>query len=273
LHPFPRFIRSVARSLKLIGLFAYASLELLFTRPATRLQRAKWAHRFAARAVRRMGITLRAHGPFPDRGFIVSNHLGYLDIVAFVALRPCVFVSKAELRTTPYLGWITAMAGTVYVDRGRARTALTAGAGMTAAAADGLPVVFFPEGTTSDGSIVLNFHSGLFAQIMDSGQPITAAHVRYRLTQDNGPGVTVVGHVGYWDDTPLFLHIFRLLGLRGIEIEVRFADTPIDLPQEVSQRKIAAIEARDAVLALRDRASPRAGPVSLVVPFAPNRHD
>jgi 1-acyl-sn-glycerol-3-phosphate acyltransferase len=251
LHPFPRFVRSIVRSLKLLGLFAHASLELLLTRPATRLQRAEWAHRFAARAVRRMDIAIRAHGPFPDRGFIVSNHLGYLDIVAFVALRPCVFVSKAELRTTPYLGWITRMAGTVYVDRAHARSALTAGAGMMAAAADGLPVVFFPEGTTSDGSTVLNFHSGLFAQIMASGQPITAAHIRYRLACDNSPGVTVVSHVAYWDDTPLLTHIFRLLAVRGIEVEIRFADAPIDLPQDVSQRKIAAIEARDAVLALR----------------------
>jgi len=251
LRHLPKFLTSLARSLKLIGLFAYASLELIVTRPATRAQRAEWAHRFAARAVRRMGIAIRMQGSFPSRGFILSNHLGYLDIVAFTALRPCVFVSKSELRTFPYLGWITRMAGTIYVDRAHARSALAAGAGMIAAAADGLPVVFFPEGTTSDGSTVLPFQSGLLAQIMANGQPIAAAHIRYRLACDNGPGVTVVSHVAYWDDTPLLTHIFRLLAVRGIEVEVRFAAAPIHLPQDVSQRKTAAIQARDAVLALR----------------------
>jgi 1-acyl-sn-glycerol-3-phosphate acyltransferase len=229
-------------------MFAYASLELIVKRPATREQRAEWLHRFAARAVPRMEVVVRQVGVFPDRGFVISNHLGYLDIVAFAALHRCVFVSKAELRTTPVLGWMTTMAGTVYVERGRWGSALKARAGMQAAADAGLPVVFFPEGTTSDGSGVLKFHNGLLAQAMASGQPITAAYVRFRLTQDNGPGVTVASHVAYWDDTPLFLHIFRMLALRGIEVEVRFADAPIAFSEGPAQRKLAAIEAREAVM-------------------------
>jgi 1-acyl-sn-glycerol-3-phosphate acyltransferase len=229
-------------------LFAYASLELIVNRPATREQRAEWLHRFAARAVPRMDFVVRQVGAFPDRGFLISNHLGYLDIVAFAALHCCVFVSKAELRTTPVLGWMTTIAGTVYVERGRGGSALRAKAGMQAAADAGLPVVFFPEGTTSDGSTVLKFHSGLLAQAMASGQPITAAHIRYRLTKDNGPGVTVASHVAYWDDTPLLIHIFRMLALRGVEVEVRFADAPIAFSEGPARRKLAAIEAREAVM-------------------------
>jgi 1-acyl-sn-glycerol-3-phosphate acyltransferase len=254
LQSFPRFARSVARGIKLAALFAYAALELIVKRPATRPQRAEWLHHFCARAIRGMDITLRMHGPYPDRGFVISNHLGYLDIMAFAALHRCVFVSKAELRATPFLGWMTSMAGSVFVDRGRGRSALTAGAGMIAAADDGIPVVFFPEGTTSNGSDVLKFHSGLLAQVMASSQPITAAHVRYRLMQDNGPGVTIANSVAFWDDTPLLTHVFRIVALRGIEVEVRFADAPIVFSEGPSQRKRAAIEARDAVLALRAQA-------------------
>ena len=246
----PRFFRSIARSVKLAGIFAYAALQLVFQRPATRQQRAEWLHLSCARLIRGMDIDLRLQGRCPERGFIISNHLGYLDIVAFAALHRCVFVSKDELRTTLFLGWMTSMAGTVYVDRGRGGSALQARAGMMAAAGDGLPVVFFPEGTTSDGSTVLKFHSGLLAQVMASGQPVTAAHVSYRLTQDNGPGVTIASHVAFWDDTPLLLHIFRVLALRGIAVEVRFAGAPIAFSEGPAQRKLAAIEARAAVLAL-----------------------
>lgn len=243
-----------------MGLFAYAALELIAKRPATREQRAEWLHQFCARAIRGMDITLRLHGHYPDRGFVISNHLGYVDIMAFAALHRCVFVSKAELRTTFFLGWMTSMAGTVYVERGRGNSALLARAGMMAAADAGIPVVFFPEGTTSDGSAVLKFHSGLLAQVMASGQPITAAHVHYRLTQDNGPGVTIANRVAFWDDTPLLTHIFRIVALRGIEVEIRFADAPIEFSEVGGRRKMAAAEARAAVIALRD--APQPGSVS-----------
>jgi lyso-ornithine lipid O-acyltransferase len=257
-----RLFRSVIRSAKLAGVFLYASAVLVVTRPTTREARAEWLHGFCARAVKRMGIGVRVIGSFPERGAVISNHLGYLDIVAFAALHRCVFVSKAEIRKWPVLGWMTTMSGTVYVERGRGGSALRAKGGMQAAAEAGLPVVFFPEGTTTNGETVAKFHSGILAMAMESGEPVTAAYVTYRLTEDNGAGVTVAD-VCYWDDTPLVLHIFRLLGLRGVDVEVRFAEGPIVFSEEVG-RKMMAAEARGAVLRVGgvvDAASSRAGVV------------
>jgi 1-acyl-sn-glycerol-3-phosphate acyltransferase len=225
--------------------------ELALTRPTTREARADWLHRFCAAAARRLGIRMRVAGAFPARGVVISNHLGYLDIVAFAALHPCVFVSKAEIERWPVLGWMTTMAGTVYVERGRGGSALRAKGGMQAAADAGLPVVFFPEGTTSNGTQVLKFHSGLLAQAMDAQQPVTAAFVRYRLVEDNGPGVTVENDVSYWGDVSMGKHIVRALGLRGIEVEVRIAAEPIAFTHAARQnRKLAAVEARMAVMEL-----------------------
>ena len=42
-------------------------------------------------------------------------------------------------------------------------------------------MVFFPEGTTSNGSGLLKFHSGLLAQAIGGGAPVTAAYVRYEF--------------------------------------------------------------------------------------------
>ena len=64
----------------------------------------------------------------------------------------------------------------------------------------GLPVVFFPEGTTSNGSGLLKFHSGLLAQVIDGGSPVTAAYLTYSLAEDNGPDVSVADDVCYWGD-------------------------------------------------------------------------
>lgn len=246
------FLRSVGRSIQLAGMFAVAGTELLVKRPATREARADWLHRFAARAIRRLGIKIDVTGTFPVQGAVISNHLSYLDIVVFAALHPCVFVAKAEITEWPLIGWMTTMAGTVYVARGHGGSAARARGGMRAAADAGLPVVFFPEGTTTNGSELLKFHSGLLAQAMEEKQAVTAAYVQYRVGPRNDSDITIANDVCYWGDAQLLPHIFRLLGLRGLRAQVRFAERPIAFSSDVMHRKQAAIEARSAVAALRD---------------------
>jgi 1-acyl-sn-glycerol-3-phosphate acyltransferase len=227
----------------------YGALELIVKRPATRELQARWLNQFCGRVLRGMGIAVRVEGTFPERGIVVSNHLGYLDIVVMAAQHKCVFVSKAELANEFFVGWMTSMAGTVYVERGRGGSAQRAKSDMQAAADAGLPIIIFPEGTTSDGSSVLKFHSGLLSQVVEEGQPVTAAFLAYRLTEDNGPDVSIGEDVCFWrDDISLFLHIFRLLGLRGIEVMVKIADRPITF--SASDRKVVAVEARAAVVEL-----------------------
>lgn len=245
-----RFCRSVGRSLKVTALLLYGALELIVKRPATREQQAQWLHQLCARSMRTMGIPVHCQGTFPKRGVVISNHVGYLDVIAFAALHPCVFVAKSEIQRWPFLGWMTTMAGTVYVERGRGGSANRAASGMRAAEDAGIPVVFFPEGTTSNGTSVLKFHSGLLIKSLEAAQPITAAYLRFQLTHDNGPDVTLEDDVSYWGDTLLAKHIFCLLGLRGIEVEVRFADSPILFSGGLDQRKLLAAEARVAVMEL-----------------------
>jgi 1-acyl-sn-glycerol-3-phosphate acyltransferase len=235
----------------LAGMFIEAGVELLLARPSTREARADWLHRFCARSMRRMGITITMHGSFPERGSLITNHQTYVDIVTLASLRPCVFVSKAELINVPVLGWMTTMAGTVFVERGRGGSALRASAGMKAASEAGLPVVFFPEGTTTNGREMLPFRSGLLAQAMAEGEPITAGHLTYSMGPDNGVDVSVEDNI-CWGDLPMFTHVFTFLGLRGVHVEVRFAAAPIAFSSDVLHRKAAAIEARDAVAALAE---------------------
>jgi lyso-ornithine lipid O-acyltransferase len=191
-------------------------------------------------------------GLFPQRGAVISNHLSYVDIVVFAALHPCVFVSKAEVQKWPVVGWMTTMSGTVYVARGHGGSAMKARKEMQSVVDAGLPVVFFPEGTTSNGSQLLKFHSGLLAQVIDAGSPVTAAYVRYGFAVDNGPGVSVGDDVCYWGNRNMWAHIFRFLGLRGVRAEVRFEEEPIGFSSSTN-RKQAAMEARSAVAALGEK--------------------
>ncbi len=164
---------------------------------------------------------------------------------------PCVFVSKSEVAGWPVLGWMTTMAGTVYVERGRRGSAKVAGSGMRVAAESGLPVVLFPEGTTSDGKTILKFHSGLLGEAVADGQPVTAAYLKY-LLRISSLG-TVRDDVAFWGEQPMLPHIFRFLGLRGVRAEITIADAPIQFTSAgANSRKLTAVEARDAVCLLRE---------------------
>jgi 1-acyl-sn-glycerol-3-phosphate acyltransferase len=242
-------LRSLVRSLQVAVLFFEAGCELLLARPRTRHDRAAWLHRFCARSLRRMKIVVRVHGGFPAAGALITNHLSYLDIIVLAALHPCVFVSKREIAAVPILGWMTTGSGTVYVERGHGGSALKAGQAVHAASNDGLPVVFFPEGTTNPGEDLLKFHSGLLGQVLLEQMPVTAGYLRYSLAEDNGPGVSAARDVA-WGDKPMLQHIFQFLALRGVEADVYLADQPIGFSPRAAHRKIAAIEARAAVAAL-----------------------
>ena len=241
------FLRSLTRSIQLAGYFVRFGAELLIKRPATREDRAEWLHRFCVSALHGLGIEVEVSGEFPTRGAMISNHLSYLDIIVFASIHPCVFVSKSEVAEYPVIGWMTTMSGTVYVARGNGGSALKARSGMESALAAGLTVVFFPEGTTSNGSGLLKFHSGLLAQVREAGAPVTAAHICYSIGSDNGKA-SVSNDVCYWgDDVQLVPHIFRLLGLSGVRAQVRFADSAIEFSSGADHRKRAAHEAWVAV--------------------------
>ncbi len=240
-------LRSVVRTVKLAGYFVRYGGELIVRRPQTRRARAEWLHRFCRAAIDGLGVRLTVENGFPARGSLVSNHLSYLDIVTCAAIAPCVFCSKAEIKEWPVFGWLGTMAGTMWIERGRGESALKAKGEMKAAADAGVPVVFFPEGTTTNGQEMLPFHSGLLAQVLGLDEPITAAYIRYQLDADNGPAVKVEDDVAYWGTRSMWPHVFRLLGLKGLHAMVRFSDGPIRFSSATIHRKLAAVEARTLV--------------------------
>ena len=244
------FVRAVLRSMKLIGYFVWFGTELLIRRPPTREARADWLHRFCAAALRGFDIPIDVEGMFPEHGALITNHTGYLDIIVLSAVHPCVFVSKAEIRKWPVIGWLATMAGSVFVERGKGGSALRAKAGLQAASEAGIPVAFFPEGTTTNGTTLLAFHAGLLAQVLDAGQPVTAGFLHYTLEEQNGLGVSVQNQVAYWGDASLLPHIFRFLGLKRPRAHLRIAPAPIKFTSDSQHRKTSAAEARAAVLAL-----------------------
>jgi lyso-ornithine lipid O-acyltransferase len=244
--------RKLIKGAKVVWAFGYSLTTLVLTRPQTRRARAEWLTRFCRRVLRATNTTWGAIGPVPERGAVITNHLTYVDILVHAALRPCVFVSAIETRKMPLIGWISMMAGTVYVTRGAGGSAAQAASGMAEGFHDGLPVVFFPEGGTGVGDVpLLPLHSGLLANALEAGASVTPGFLSYHLSpEDVAEGRTTRDDVA-WGQQKLPAHIWNFLGLRAVRGEVQFASGPIPFtPEAFADRKIAASEAETAMLVL-----------------------
>lgn len=215
-----RFLRSTVRSLWLVLLLVSAVVDSILRRPRTPYEGAVRVHGWCRRIVRAMGIECSVEGGLPTYGAVVSNHLSYLDVLVFGSLRPFVMVAKSEVRSWPLIRRLAASAGTVFVVRGGGPpTWSSVNAAMASAYQSGLPVLFFPEGTTTDGLTVLPFRRGLFHSVLNEGVPLHVAGLRFSVGDRSA---LVARDVCWWGDALLAPHLFRLLGLRGVSAKVRF---------------------------------------------------
>jgi lyso-ornithine lipid O-acyltransferase len=186
-------------------------------RALTPRERAHWLRDAASMVLRRIGMEVVADGDPPPHGLVVSNHLSYLDVLAYASTMPCVFVAKQEVRGWPVFGRFATMAGTVYVDRRRGRANDNAVAWMDEALAAGVPVVLFPEGTSSDGAQVLHLHSRFFGPAICANAMVTAAAIGYASS------TAAEAALAYRGEDVFGTHLVRTLGQRHLKARVIFA--------------------------------------------------
>lgn len=222
-----------------------ASFALLALRGRITVRdRAAWMQRSCQLTLRRMGVQFSVNGPLPSGGLIVANHLSYLDILFVGATVPCVFVSKREIRSWPIVGLLASLSGTIFIDRSSSTSTATVAAQMASLLSQGVAVLLFPEGTSSDGSAVLRFHSSLFEPAARGGIPVTAAAIRYAL-----PG-HAEKDLCYYGDIHFAPHLLQTLGRQGITGTITFAPTC----PGYSDRRTAAAETWAQITAMRQPA-------------------
>lgn len=101
-----------------------------------------------------------------DQGCVfISNHQGYLDVVAILyALedKQSGFIAKAEIRKVPYVGkWIESVGG-FFIERGNPRSSLRVFKECWKKLKSGDSIVIFPEGTRSKGPLMGEYKRAAF---------------------------------------------------------------------------------------------------------------
>ncbi len=186
---------------------------------ASRAECAEWLHQNCVRGLAALHVQLFTASQFPSSGMIVSNHLSYLDILAYSAAFPCVFVSKAEVGRWLIFGRYARWAGTVFVRRQDRGDAARANVSVAESLQNNVPVLLFPEGTTTDGHRVLRFHSTMLQPAIDAAAQITPCAIVYEL--DDGDADR---EVSWWGDMTLLPHVWNLLGRRVIRARIAFGE-------------------------------------------------
>jgi 1-acyl-sn-glycerol-3-phosphate acyltransferase len=256
--------------------FATAALVFPFASPATRLA---FARRWARQMIRTLGAQLCVEGAAPAPGaLLVANHVSWLDILAIASHMPAVFVAKSEVRNWPAIGWLAARAGTLFLKRSSGRSLLRIKNRVGALLLAGRNVALFPEGTTTNGSGVLPFRSGLLQAAIDGARPVQPVAIAY-YGDDGNP----VSDPAFIDGMTLWQSIDAIC--RSGRISVRLA-LAAPLAAAGRTRKELAREAHDmiaAILAQRPATHPawrgfascnssrrRAGPVQPIAHAIPS---
>lgn len=111
---------------------------------------------------------------------IVANHVSYLDPIVILPRSPAIPVAKAEVRDWPVIGNIAEALGAVFVSRRDRMSRARALRRIYELLAAGVPVLNFPEGTTTRGDYVQPFLRGSFGIAQRLGVPVVPVAIRYR---------------------------------------------------------------------------------------------
>jgi 1-acyl-sn-glycerol-3-phosphate acyltransferase len=227
-----------------VVLVGYVFTAAFASNKSKRRAQAVWLHRSARRHIRIYGCAYSASGPIPRKGLLVMNHLSYLDILVISALTPAIFVSKSEVRNWPLFGWLASLGGTLFIQRERRTHVGVVNREIESALADGVLVVVFPEGTSTNGDDVLPFRSSLLEPVTTGTHPITVGCMRYELEDGDARE-----DVCYWGDHEFFPHTVNLLGKRRVRATVQFSA----FQRTTADRKELARQLHEAVLELKPK--------------------
>lgn len=146
---------------------------------------------------------------------LVSNHQSYLDILIIAAHCPALFVAKSEVSRWPLLGWLAALGGTIFIERASTHSNVRAVYRVSRSLRQGLNVLVFPEGTTSDGTRVLSFQPLFFAAARRAAVPVQAMTINYTAVNDAPVNDLTRDWLCWHGEMDFVRHFWHLLGLRS----------------------------------------------------------
>ena len=187
-----------------------------------------------------LGMRVRVIGvrALSDRPVLfVSNHSSWIDIPVLGGVLPACFVAKGEIARWPLIGTVARLGRTIFISRQRGSMTREIEA-MRAVMSRGDNLILFPEGTTSDGSRVMDFRASFFALAAAAdGEPpiVQPVSVVYDRLAGLPTGRATRALFAWYGDMDIASHYWRVARYPGLRVSV-LLHPPID-PREHPNRK------------------------------------
>ncbi len=166
-------------------------------------------------------------GKFPEKpSLIISNHLGYLDILSFFTVLKCHFLAKLDISGWPLFGKIVTLSGTLYIDRNKKMDLIRVIPTIIKTIKDGGNVFIFPEGTSYDGRELGNFFPALFESSVRSQTPVVVASISYYVDRSENKSVNdfVCWH---GDELSFANHLLKLFSYKKVIAYIQVAEEQV----------------------------------------------
>jgi len=181
-----------------------------------------------------LGIRFQVEGRPPSPPFfLVSNHLGYLDVIVLASQVRCVFLAKSEVAGWPAIGTICRAVDTIFIDREIKRDIPRAMGRIRRVVDTGRGVVIFPEGSSTKGDTVMRFRPSLLEAAASAGHPVSYAALSYRTPAGSAPAHLAVC---WWGEMRFLSHLMGLLAVPRIHASLSFGEERI---QERDRKTLA----------------------------------
>lgn len=184
----------------------------------------RYVQHFCRELCKVFNLEIQVHGVIPrEPALWVSNHVSWLDIAVLGSSARVFFLAKAEIEKWPLFGKLAKGGGTLFIKRGSGDS-IKIKEQITTFLKRDIPVLFFPEATTSDGSKIKKIYGRILGAAIDANRPVQICLICY--VNQEGELDTVapfIGDISFADHVKNVLEMSKvmvhLMALPAIAVE------------------------------------------------------
>ena len=206
-------------------------------------QNTRYVQYFCRRLCKVFNIDVHVHGDIPRKPALwVSNHISWLDVAVLGSGARVFFLAKAEIEKWPVFGKLAKSGGTLFIQRGSGDS-VKIKQQITEFLKQDIPVLFFPEATTSDGLRIKKIYGRILAAAIEANRPVQICLICY-VNQDGQLDLVApfINDISFADHVQKVLEMPKvkahLMALPAISPEGHTVET---LTQEVHTKMIEGL--------------------------------
>jgi 1-acyl-sn-glycerol-3-phosphate acyltransferase len=185
----------------------------------------RMAQNWSARLLSILNVKLHCRGEPPAadirRAMLAANHVSWLDVYSINAICPSRFIAKSEIRGWPFFGWLSHNVGTLFIERSKRSDTARINEHIVEALINGYRVAVFPEGATTDGTMLWHFHASLLQAAVTVEAMLYPVAIRYRDASGE------ISKAAPYAGISLLQSLKRVLQEQRIDVELIFS-APIE---------------------------------------------